>query len=234
MTKDVKGDVIEIPWEENTIEIGYVGLHYTNPELNKFRYQMIGYEPDWVELNEPKQARYVRLPVGDYLFKVQAANCDGLWNEVGAEQKIKVLAPWWRTSQAIVVYILSVIGILYLIFQLKKYQKRITIVEQEKKEIAKKVEKEFIILNNKSKVYLSNLKFIKSDGNYLEFETDGKTIIDRNKLKEILEKLPPNFVKIHRSYIINKNFISSVNSSTVVLKDNIYIPLSRTFKSNLN
>ena len=132
------------------------------------------------------------------------------------------------------VYILSVIGILYLIFQLKKYQKRITIVEQEKKEIAKKVEKEFIILNNKSKVYLSNLKFIKSDGNYLEFETDGKTIIDRNKLKEILEKLPPNFVKIHRSYIINKNFISSVNSSTVVLKDNIYIPLSRTFKSNLN
>lgn len=111
--------------------------------------------------------------------------------------------------------------------------KRIKIVEKEKEEIAKKVEEVAIILNNKSKVYLDKLKYIKSDGNYLEFITDEKTIIDRNKLKDILDDLPPNFVRVHRSYVINKNFIDALNSTTLYLTPNIEIPLSRTFKSNI-
>ncbi len=112
-------------------------------------------------------------------------------------------------------------------------QKRIKVVELEKEHIAKKVEEIAVILNNKSKVYLKELKYIKSDGNYLEFVTDKKRIIDRNKIKAILEELPPNFVKVHRSYIINKNYVSSISRSNVILQPDIHIPLSRTFKSNL-
>ena len=82
--------------------------------------------------------------------------------------------------------------------------------------------------------FLKKLKYIKSDGNYLEFVTDSKTIIDRNKIKAILEELPPNFVKVHRSYIINKNYVSAVNRSNVILQPDINIPLSRIFKSNLS
>ncbi|WP_422106619.1 ligand-binding sensor domain-containing protein [Winogradskyella sp.] len=224
---------IVIPWEKNTIEISYIGLNYTNPPLNKFRYQMLGYDPNWVETNAPKNARYVRLPVGDYTFKVQGANSDGVWNETGAELHIEIKPPWWRTYEAYALYVLSFMGIVYLVIQLKKYRKRITIVEREKAEIAKKVEQEYISLNNKSKVYLDLLKFIKSDGNYLEFVTDDKTIIDRNKLKDVLNELPPNFVRVHRSYVVNKNYIVSQNSTTVYLDSNIEIPRSRTFKSNL-
>jgi tetratricopeptide (TPR) repeat protein len=113
-------------------------------------------------------------------------------------------------------------------------QERVREVELEKEHIAKKVEQIAVILNNKSKVYLKELKYIKSNGNYLEFVTDSKTIIDRNKIKAILEELPPNFVKVHRSYIINKNYVSAVNRSNVILQTNINIPLSRTFKSNLS
>ncbi|WP_339756810.1 LytTR family transcriptional regulator [uncultured Winogradskyella sp.] len=113
-------------------------------------------------------------------------------------------------------------------------QERIKEVELEKEHIAKKVEEIAVILNNKSKVYLKKLKYIKSDGNYLEFVTDSKTIIDRNKIKAILEELPPNFVKVHRSYIINKNYVSAVNRSNVILQPDINIPLSRIFKSNLS
>lgn len=106
-------------------------------------------------------------------------------------------------------------------------------VELEKKQLAKKVEEVAVILNNKSKIYLDKLKYIKSDGNYLEFVTDDKIIIDRNKLKDILYELPPNFVRVHRSYVINKNFIDALNSTTLFLKPNIEIPLSRTFKGNI-
>ncbi|MBN4070616.1 LytTR family transcriptional regulator [Olleya sp. AH-315-F22] len=105
--------------------------------------------------------------------------------------------------------------------------------EREKDAIAKKVEKDALILNNKTKVYLAELKFIKSDGNYLELYTDTNKIIDRNKLKNILKILPPNFVKVHRSYIVNKNRIVSLNSVSLTLKCGAEIPVSRIFKNNL-
>lgn len=136
----------------------------------------------------------------------------------------------WRWSIAA---LLATLVAVWLGRRFIQSQKRVKQVEYEKEEISRKVEQLALILNNKSKVYLENLKFIKSDGNYLEFVTDEKTIIDRNKLKDILEELPPNFVKVHRSYIINKNFISAVNSASVILQENIHIPLSRIFKNNL-
>jgi DNA-binding LytR/AlgR family response regulator len=58
--------------------------------------------------------------------------------------------------------------------------------------------------------------------------------MDRNKLKTVLEELPPNFVRVHKSYIINKNYVQAHNSAKVILKPNIEIPLSRTYKSNLS
>jgi DNA-binding LytR/AlgR family response regulator len=58
-------------------------------------------------------------------------------------------------------------------------------------------------------------------------------MLDRNLLKNVLEQLPPNFTKTHRSYIVNKNYIKTINSDSVVLTPNIEIPISRTFKNNV-
>ena len=224
---------VVLPWEYNSIEITYVGLNYTNASQNKYKYKMEGYDPNWVNSNTPNRARYIKLPVGTHIFNVIAANNDGLWNTKGDGIKIKVVPPIWRTKTAYVLYFLIVLGLINLVHRLTKYRKRIKKVEEEKKEIAKKVEEVAIILNNKSKVYLDQLKYVKSDGNYLEFVSIDKTIIDRNKLKDVLKILPPNFVRVHRSYVINKNFISSQNSTSIQVKPNIEIPISRTFKSNL-
>jgi len=224
---------VVLPWDYNTIEISYIGLNYTNPSQNTYKYKMNGYDPNWVSNNKPNKARYVRLPTGTYAFNVAASNNDNIWNTDGDQIEITIISPIWRTDTAYVLYILTLIGLINLVRRLKKYRIRIKEVELEKLEIAKKVDEIAVILNNKSKVYLDTLKYIKSDGNYLEFVTDSKTIIDRNKLKDILDNLPPNFVRVHRSYVINKNFIDALNSTTLFLKPNIEIPLSRTFKSNI-
>lgn len=224
---------VVLPWEHNTIEIEYVGLNYTHPSQNKYKYKMKGYDPNWVSNNEPDKARYVRLPVGTYTFNVIAANNDSIWNSEGDNIEITITPPIWRTKTAYVIYVLTLLGLVSLVRRLKKYRTRIKEVEFEKAQIAKKVEKDAILLNNKSKIYLDKLKYIKSDGNYLEFVTDNKIIIDRNKLKDILDDLPPNFIRVHRSYVINKNFINASNSKSIFLKPNIEIPLSRTFKANI-
>jgi len=92
------------------------------------------------------------------------------------------------------------------------------------------VTKDHIVLKNKSKVYLNELIYIKSEDHYLQLITNKKTEFVRGKLSEIMEQLPPNFVKCHRSYIINKNQIKQVLSSSLLMNNGNEVPVSRGFK----
>jgi len=105
--------------------------------------------------------------------------------------------------------------------------------EKAVRELSQKVQKDHLILNNKIKVYLEELRYIKSDGNYIEFHVLGEKHLDRNRLKQVVEQLPPNFVQVHRSYIINRNFIKLQQANTLILEPNIEIPVSRTYRTHL-
>ncbi|MDC9721612.1 MAG: 7TM diverse intracellular signaling domain-containing protein [Urechidicola sp.] len=117
----------------------------------------------------------------------------------------------------------------FIVSILNEKKSLLEVVEHQKEQNLTK----FIILNNKEKIYLKNLKHIKSDGNYLEFYLDKGKVIDRNRLKLIKEMLPTNFIQTHRSYIINKNFIKSTNNSSVIIFPDIEIPISRKYKNNV-
>lgn len=85
---------------------------------------------------------------------------------------------------------------------------------------------------------LSTLICIKSSGNYVEVTSlsnnNTKTVLIRKSLNQLDGKLPEQmFIKVHRSYIVNKNFIESTylkGSSYFVKVRNISmeIPLSRS------
>ncbi|MGV7106577.1 LytTR family transcriptional regulator DNA-binding domain-containing protein [Flavobacterium sp. U410] len=105
-----------------------------------------------------------------------------------------------------------------------------TTTVQELEKVKQLVIEDHITLKNKAKVYLNELMYIKSEDHYLQLVTTGKNQFVRGKLSEIIEQLPPNFTKCHRSYIINKNFISQINKTSVIMTDKTEIPFSRNFK----
>lgn len=100
-------------------------------------------------------------------------------------------------------------------------------------ELKKIVVKNHIILKDKTKVYISDLMYIKAEDHYLRIYTnDTKNAFVRGKLNQIKEELPPNFIQSHRSYIINSNFIKQINNNHIILLDKTEIPLSRSHKNN--
>lgn len=107
---------------------------------------------------------------------------------------------------------------------------RHTTTVEELEKVKQLVIEDHITLKNKAKVYLNELIYIKSEDHYLQLVTTGKNQFVRGKLSEIIQQLPPNFVKCHRSYIINKNFIGQMNKTSVVMTDKTEIPFSRNFK----
>ena len=143
----------------------------------------------------------------------------------------------WFKSNFWRLLIFSTVLLLTLFFVFKKYNQsknKVLAVTDEKELLAKKVQKEFLELHNKQRIYLDSLRYIKADRNYVELHTDSKRYIDRNVLSALLKELPPNFVQVHRSYVINKNFIKSKSAQFLILDSGIEIPISRTFKSRLS
>ncbi|MFQ5650280.1 MAG: two-component regulator propeller domain-containing protein [bacterium] len=105
---------IELPYDRNTLTFEMTALDFRVPEKNRYAYEMEGYDREWIDSGFDRSAHYTGLPWGDYLFRVRAANSDGVWNEEGATLKITITPPWWRTSLAYAIYGICLFGILYV------------------------------------------------------------------------------------------------------------------------
>ncbi|MBP7923353.1 MAG: hypothetical protein KBD41_00590 [Saprospiraceae bacterium] len=106
--------ILELKYNQNNISIDYLGVHYTDPQKNKFSYILEGFDAEWNDIPNQHTAYYTNLPTGDYTFKVKAANSNGEWNEAGAGIKIIILPPWWRTKMAYLMYVLGLLGLVKL------------------------------------------------------------------------------------------------------------------------
>jgi len=95
---------------------------------------------------------------------------------------------------------------------------------------------EYITLKSKAVIKLSKIKYIQSDGPYIEYHLIDKANpeIDRNSLKNLLSELPhQKFAQVHRSYIVNIDYVKSIYSTRLELKDGSEVSLSRSFKSDV-
>lgn len=106
-------DHVEIRSGSTAFEAQFAALTFVRPELSRFRFRMVGLDPDWVEAADQRTARYAHLPYGDFTFHVIAANRDGIWNETGAVISVSVVPPFWRTSWFFGLLGLAAIGIAF-------------------------------------------------------------------------------------------------------------------------
>jgi signal transduction histidine kinase/ligand-binding sensor domain-containing protein len=81
---------IVLPKGAKTVEIDYAALSLAIPERVRFRYRLEGVDADWVETGARRQAFYTNLKPGRYVFRVRAANNDGVWNEQGASLTLEL------------------------------------------------------------------------------------------------------------------------------------------------
>jgi signal transduction histidine kinase/ligand-binding sensor domain-containing protein/DNA-binding response OmpR family regulator len=97
---------VTLKHDENVFSIEFTALNFLHPEKNKFRYMLEGFDRGWQPADMlNRRVTYTNLDPGDYTFKVQAYNNDGSWNEEELALNIAVLAPFWRTNTAYVVYL---------------------------------------------------------------------------------------------------------------------------------
>lgn len=92
----------------------------------------------------------------------------------------------------------------------------------------------YLPINNKKQfVLIKNIVRLEANSNYTNFYIDKmrKPIVTSKSLKNYVEQLStPQFIRVHRSHLINANFIQSINltaGKSLTLNDGIRINISR-------
>ena len=110
-------------------------------------------------------------------------------------------------------------------------------IEIHEEKIKKSLTKQAIYLKADKRIHkvnLSDILLIQGYGNYLKFMIKGKkTILVLEKIESMLHKLEGyNFMRVHKSYIINLDKITSLEGNSVHI-ETFQIPISKTYKKSL-
>lgn len=108
---------ITLSYDQSDFTIEYAALSYTVPSENKYAYKLEGFDKAWNYAGSERRATYTNLVPGSYLFKVKAANNDGVWNQKETLLTINITPPFWKTWWAYLLYVLLIILILYVIYK---------------------------------------------------------------------------------------------------------------------
>ncbi len=88
---------------------------------------------------------------------------------------------------------------------------------------------------HKTKIPVDEMIYAHAEGNYTTFITTNKKIVLRKCLKEVSETIlnHKKFIRIHKSYLINKDAIRARSASAILLNNGENVPLGRAYASCL-
>lgn len=82
------------------------------------------------------------------------------------------------------------------------------------------------------KINFDDILFVESIKDYVNIKTEKQEYIVLDTLKSLENQLPENFIRVHRSYILNKLHIKSVDSRMIILDNSLEIPIGESYKLN--
>lgn len=86
------------------------------------------------------------------------------------------------------------------------------------------------------RVNLSDISYIKGYGEYLQVYTSASPatpMLTLSSFAAIREKLSPQFIQIHRSYIVNMDHVLHIERARIVMDADTYLPVGDSYKAAL-
>ena len=86
------------------------------------------------------------------------------------------------------------------------------------------------------KVAISDIRYVEGMSEYLKIhlQSQPKPLVTLLSMKKMEEYLPPTFMRIHRSYIINLRMIQEVNKNRVIMDADTYLPIGDNYREAFN
>jgi class 3 adenylate cyclase/ligand-binding sensor domain-containing protein/predicted metal-dependent HD superfamily phosphohydrolase len=125
---------IKLPYNKSSITFKIDALHYGEPQENIVAYNFIGLNDEWVTVENKREFYFANMNPGEYIFKIRAANSDGVWSPYIKSFIIIIQPPFWQTWWFIGILIAIVIALLGSF-----YFSRIALVKKQKLKLERMV-----------------------------------------------------------------------------------------------
>jgi len=112
-------DPLHLPKLVRDLQIDYTALSLVAPEKIRFRYKLEGYDHEWHEAGNRRQAFYTNLPPGNYTFRVIACNNNGVWNESGAALSMVIPPAFYQTYWFIAFCAIALGGLISVLYMMR-------------------------------------------------------------------------------------------------------------------
>jgi len=89
---------LRVRYADNFLTINFAALAFSGTTNVRYRYRLEGFDNNWIESGEKREAIYTNLDPGDYRLLVQARYNDDTWERTAEGQlRLVVVPPWWMT-----------------------------------------------------------------------------------------------------------------------------------------
>ena len=156
-------------------------------------------------------------------------------------QKPKVIITTAYSEYAVEGFELAVTDYLLKPFSLERFLQAVLKCQQKEKiaqetDIIEKeeVQKSIFVKSDKKiiKLNFDEINHIEAYGNYIKIFTD-KMILTSQTMTDFLVKLPVNFLRIHKSYIINFNQLKMIEGNQIILQNEIKLPIGKSYRKEI-
>ncbi|MVT12328.1 LytR/AlgR family response regulator transcription factor [Chitinophaga tropicalis] len=133
-------------------------------------------------------------------------------------------------------YELEVVDYLLKPFSFERFSRAIQKVNAGRQE-PKPVQGETLLMKDKEglqHIRQEEIIYIEGSKDYIKINTAGRPYIFYHTLKGVLDKLDPHvFIQVHRSYIVNRQYIRRIRENRISLHDGVMIPIGRSYREDL-
>ncbi len=107
-----------LSFTENSVRFEYAAPSYDQPEANRYQTKLEGYDSGFHPWTAETKKDYTGLPAGTYTFRVIAKN---IYGDTSSEGRfiITVLAPWYQSWWAYILYLAIAVLIVVLIVKIR-------------------------------------------------------------------------------------------------------------------
>jgi signal transduction histidine kinase/ligand-binding sensor domain-containing protein/DNA-binding response OmpR family regulator len=218
---------IYLDGKSNTFKIEFSSLNLSESDRITYRYKLDDYDNDWMYVNKHQEfANYSKLNAGTYVFRVNATNSIGQWNEEDTVLEIVVLPPIWLRWYSILVYIILLIVLLIVVKNELSIRYKLSTEKKVSREIKKRNEEQLKFFINISHEIKTPLSLIKGPVEYLNKKLNSKDELFKysewalksvHKLTSIVneildfrlldaEKLKPSYASVNWKNFIETTF----------------------------
>lgn len=106
-------DNITLRYGQSSFSIEYSALDFLDPGKIEYSYKLDNFDANWTNAGNQHRATYTNLSPGKYVFRVKSVQRNGKSISDERVLNINLLAPWWKSTTAYMVYciILALIAV---------------------------------------------------------------------------------------------------------------------------